>query len=255
VEACPRSFKTHKILAAVLLASNPSGVDAIAEQAAQSVALLDTLPDGLNDAAAYRLAGASYLLQDYRQADEKAVPLLLRCARIAEIERQQDLETQRARGNAAPESAATPNDDAYRLLSLAYLRLGQTEQALAQAAVARTREPMNPEVYRQLSRAFVANAQPDEAATALMEGVLLTSDQSLRSDLLELYRRGLDPQGCATTAGANGPVLNPSCGTVHRNLCKAAKEAIQLSLSGGRRDIAESLQQAAAGQLGCTGGE
>jgi tetratricopeptide (TPR) repeat protein len=215
------------------------------------VALLDSLPDRLNDAAAYRLAGAAYLLKDNRQADETALPLLLRCAHIAEIGRQQDLEAQAAHQNAAPVSVPNPNDDVYRLLSLAYLRLGQIQQARAQGAVARTREPMNPEVYRQLSSAFLAGGQPDEAATALMVGVLLTSDQSLRMDLLDLYRQGLDSQNCATMPGPSGLAINPSCEMVHRHICKAAAEAIQLSLNIGRQDIAESLRHSAAGQLGC----
>jgi tetratricopeptide (TPR) repeat protein len=223
------------------LASDPghSAVDAVLDQAAQSVALLDSLPDRLNDAAAFRLAGAAYLLKDNRQADEKAVPLLLRCERIA----------------ATDSAQANPNDDAYRLLSLAYLRIGQTEQAVAQAAVAGAREPMNPEVYRQVSGVFVASGRPDDAATALMEGVLLTSDQSLRLDLLDLYRHGLDSEGCATVPGPNGLAINPACAIVHRHLCKGTAEAIQVSLQIGRPDITESLQRGAAGQLGCASGK
>jgi hypothetical protein len=256
VQACPRSFKAHKTLAAALLASDPvhSNIDAVIDQASQSVALLDSLPDRMNDAAAYRLAGAAYLLKGNRLADEKAVPLLLRCAHIAEIGHQEDLEAQRAHRNATPSSAPNPNDDAHRLLSLAYLRLGQTGQALEQAALARTQEPMNPEVYRQLSNALLANSQPDEAATALIEGVFLTSDQSLRRDLLDLYRGGLDSKSCVTIPGPNGVAINPACEIVHRHLCKGAAEAIQLSLQIGRPDMAEALQRGAAGQLGCTGG-
>jgi hypothetical protein len=84
-----------------------------------------------------------------------------------------------------------------------------------------------------------------------MEGVLLTSDQSLRMDLLDLYRHGVDSQNCATVPGPNGLAINPSCAMVHRHICQAAAEAIQLSLTIGRRDIAESLRHSAAGQLGC----
>jgi tetratricopeptide (TPR) repeat protein len=251
VQTCPRSFKAHKILAAALLASH-SEIDAVVAQASQSVALLDGLPDGLNDAPTYRLAGVALLLKDDRQADEKAVPLLLRCARIVETGHQQDLETQRARGIAAPASAPNPDDDVYRLLSLAYLRLGQTQPALAQGAAARTREPMNPEAYRQLSLALRANGQPDEAAVVLIEGTLLTSDQSLRQDLLTLYREGLDSKGCATMPGPNGPAINPSCESVRRHICRAAAEAIDLSLKMGRPDIAASLRHGAPAQVGCS---
>jgi tetratricopeptide (TPR) repeat protein len=235
------------MLAAALLASDPghSAIDAVIEQASQSVALLDPLPDRLNDAAAYRLAGAAYLLKDNRQADERAIPLLLRCERIAAVQ------SAVSHGDSA---RANPNDDAYRLLSLAYLRIGQTAQSAAQAAVARDREPMNPEVYRQVASGLLASGRPDEAATALMEGVLLTEDQSLRAQLLDLYRHGLDSQGCAIVAGPNGQAINPSCEIVHRHLCKAAAGAIKASLIAGRADINQSLRRS-WGQLGCTSEE
>jgi tetratricopeptide (TPR) repeat protein len=237
VDASPRSFKSHKILAAALLASGTDSatVDAVVQQASQSVALLAGLPDNRSDAAAYRLAGAALLMQDTREADAQAIPLLQSCERIA-----------------AADPHGSPNDDAYRLLSLAYLRTGDTRRAMEQADVALAREPMNPEVYRQVSSAYIAGGQPDAAAVALMEGVLLTSDQSLRSDLLELYRQGLDTKGCATMAGPNGESINPGCDIVHRHLCKAAALAIQASLKMGRNDIHETLRRSAAEQLGCT---
>jgi hypothetical protein len=85
--------------------------------------------------------------------------------------------------------------------------------------------------------------------------VLLTSDQSLRSDLLELYRHGLDAKGCATMPGPNGDQINPGCEIVHQHLCKAATQAIAASLRIGRADIHESLRRSAAEQLGCTSQE
>ena len=242
VRSCPRSFKAHKTLAAALLSADPqhTNIDAVIGEAQQSVALLQGLPDRINDAAAYRLAGAAYLLKDNRAADEKALPLLLDCARIAE----------------ADEHAQhpNPNDDVYRLLSLDYLRLGNAPEALAQAKKAQAHEPMEAEAYRQLASSLSANAQRDEAAVALMEGFLLTQDQSLRQSVVQLYQEGLDTKGCATVAGPNGPALNPSCEVVRRHLCKAAAEAARTSQQAGRQDIAGTLQQNIL-QLGCAAGE
>ncbi len=243
VAASPRSFKTHKTLAAALLAADPghANIDAVIKQAAASVALLEGVPDRDSDAAAYRLAGAAYLLKNDRAADQRALPVLLRCVRIADAQP----------GAQHP----NPNDDAHRLLAIDYLRLGEQRQALAEARMARERDPLNPEAYRQLAAALAANAQPDEAAVTLMEGVFLTSDQSLRQEVLRLYREGLDPKGCATVNGPNGPAINPACQSVHRHLCRAAAEAIRVSLQIGRQDIAGPLEQGAIAQLACTQGE
>ena len=71
---------------------------------------------------------------------------------------------------------------------------------------------------------------------------------------MDLYRGGLDTKGCGIIDGPNGPTVNPGCEMVHQHLCKAAADAIQLSLTIGRQDMAESLRHGAAGQLGCTGG-
>jgi len=41
------------------------------------------------------------------------------------------------------------------------------------------------------------------------------------TELLDLYRGGVDSKGCAAMNGPHGPTLNPSCEIVMRDLCQA----------------------------------
>ena len=79
----------------------------------------------------------------------------------------------------------------------------------------------------------------------------MTSDLSLRQDLLSLYRQGLDSKGCATVPGPNGPAFNPSCEIVRQHTCAAVAATIPLYLRIQRRDLAEQLKDSASRDFGC----
>ena len=77
-----------------------------------------------------------------------------------------------------------------------------------------------------------------EAAAALMEGVVVTTDIGLRNELLRLYQSGVDTMGCATMPVQGNTALNPSCPIVQRHLCAAAvgidaEEWSGFALAGG----------------------
>jgi len=89
----------------------------------------------------------------------------------------------------------------------------------------------------------------------LMEGVLLTVDPGLRQAVIEMYRAGLDPHGCALLPGQDGrPALNPSCDTVHAHLCQASAAAIAVRVNANRTDLAEQIRAAAARDFRCQSG-
>ena len=66
---------------------------------------------------------------------------------------------------------------AYLLLSVAYVRLGDPAQAYGAIQQARTLDPLNPQMYRQLSAVLAQQGRNDEAEVALMQEKAITSLQ------------------------------------------------------------------------------
>jgi len=273
VRASPRSFKTHQILAEALYAADDShsNVDAVIDEGEKALAVLDALPDTQNMAEIYRLAGECYLIKGDRlqqqspressagspqsaEAFRRALGILQRGVAIQQAAREREMNRIRAEGKSQRLLGSSPNDDIYRLLSAVYLRLGDGDKAFDAAIEGRKYEPMKPEIYSQLGQVLMAAGQPEDAATALMEGMLVTSDMGLRQQLMELYRAGSGESGCAITNGPNGPAINPSCGLVHRNLCEASLDAIRIRLETGRRDLAVDLKKSFLNDYGCPSG-
>ncbi|MGA2269411.1 MAG: DUF1736 domain-containing protein [Bryobacteraceae bacterium] len=269
-QASPDSYKTHRSLAAALYDSDAShaNIDRAIAEAEKSVAILDSAPDWRNNAEAYRQASSYYMtkgdLLAGRGADgtsaatpeswrayRKALDLLLRSKSIVNATHERLAANERARGREAPQPDARLAE-LERSIAGARLKLNDPSQALAAASAALELDPLNSQTYRQLSASFLANGRADEAAVALVQGVIVTSDMSLRQVLLSLYRDGLDSQGCATIPGANGPAFNPSCEIVRRHTCAAAAATIPLYLRIQRQDLAEQLKDSASRDFGCS---
>lgn len=264
VRSAPLSFKAHKMLAVSLMESDPadSQIDRELDEARQSMALVDSLPDSRNDAAIYRLAATLYVKKgDGLQAhDSQGRPVNTAASTdayrhaLAAIERHIAILQAIARqhpdtvANAAPEFV-TP--EAGHLLSVVYERLGDTEKAMAAAAKARIADPLNPLMYRQLANVLLDAGHTDDAAAVLMEGMIVTQDMGIRSDLVKLYQSGIDTKGCALRQGPDGPAINPACPMVHAHLCSIAVDSIRVRLATGRKDIAEQLRRSFVNDYGC----
>jgi hypothetical protein len=253
LQAAPNSFKLHRTLASLLFSSSAgdTNLDRAIEEAEKTLSLLNSLPDAQNNPLAWRQAGAYYLRKgdsllettpdgrtvasaeskrDYRRALE----VLVRCAAIDKAVRDAYLQRAGKSLQIRPEVAQT-----HQLLSQTYLRLGDNEQAGVSAARALALHPGNAIAYRQIAFALTRANRNEEAATALFEGMFLTSDQTLTRELGDLFKRGLDPQGCALQEGGIDPVLNFACDAVHRHVCAAAPGVIEAEIQAGRPDLAE----------------
>jgi tetratricopeptide (TPR) repeat protein len=251
-EISPHSYKSHRALAAALYDSDAThaNIDRAIAEAEKSLAILDSVPDWRNNAEAYRQASSYYITKgdllaatpESSRAYQKALDLLLRSKTIV---------------TATYEHLATKQTDQSKLADLersisdTRLRLKDPSKALEAADTALELDPLNAQTYRQLSTSFLANGRADEAAVALVEGTIVTSDLSLRQDLLSLYRQGLDSKGCATVPGPNGPAFNPSCAIVRQHTCTAVAATIPLYLRIGRRDLAQQLKDSASRDFGC----
>ena len=172
VRSSPRSFKSHKLLAAALYESHGEIGGVIAE-AEQSLAILDPLPDAKNNADSYRRAAGYYLDKgDYRRSRE----LLQRAIQIVSA---MDWPAGLKRRSTA---------DLDRAMAGVRLRLGDSGSALDAARSALAAEPLAAGSYGQMAAALVAAGRAGDAAVLLMQGVLLTGDARLRQALVELYR-------------------------------------------------------------------
>jgi len=201
VPVSPNSFKLHRLLAASLFESDPahSNIDQVIAEQEKSAALLDSLPAQFSPADVYRQAGYYYLVkgdqvgehgltQSALAAYQRALEALLRCLSIDQVSRA----SYRSSGN--PITSALPEGDsqAYLLLSIAYLRLGDPVKAYEAVSKARALDPLNPQMYRQLSDVFLHQHRNDDAEVAAMQASAITSLQERKwQDAADLTDRVL----------------------------------------------------------------
>ena len=230
VQTSPRSFKFHRLLAAQLLADDPSRreTDRAVVEADRSVAILAPLPDDLDLPGPWNLAAVSHRVKgdtlsgDAARAQyEEAVRLALRSIAIDTASRKA-YDLRHRVESPVPARAA----DGYRTLASVYLHLGRAPEALAAAVQAQAIDPTNTGVYEEIADADLAQERGEDAAVALAEGMFASDDHNkLLAELLKLYQSGVDSKGCAVVAGPHGPTLNPSCEIVRRDLCEATIRA------------------------------
>ena len=260
-EASPNSYKSHMALATALYNSDAThaNIDRVIAEAEKSLAILESVPDWRNNFEAYSRASGFYITKgdslaapEGLPAYQKALELLLRSKTIMAANYERLVATERARGHEAPQRDQAKFAELERSISDAQLRLNDPSKALDAAANALEMDPLNAQRYRQLATSLLASGRADEAAVALVEGAFVTSDPTLRQDLLSLYQQGLDTKGCATVPGPNGPAINPSCEIVRRHTCAAAAATIPVYLRVGRRDLAELLKDSVSRDFGCS---
>jgi tetratricopeptide (TPR) repeat protein len=256
VETAPSSFKAHRGLAEAIYEADPAhaGLDRAVAEMEKSTAILASLPDARNDARTHREL-ASYYLEQGDAAGASALqhrtplpPTSVNAYRKAIAMAQRTLAILDA--SPAGQPHATASADAQRLLSAAYVRVGDNGPAIDAALRARALEPSNIVGHRQLAAALLSADRYEDAGIALMTGILLTNSPELRQQLIDIYQQGLDPLRCAVAATKDGPALNPGCPTVRRHLCAATADAIPLQIGTGRGDDAERLKTSAT-ELGC----
>jgi len=168
VRVSPNSFKLHRLLASSLFESDPvhSNIEQVLVEQEKSVALVASLPVLLTPPDVYRQAGFYYLVesdqlrahgvvQKSSASDQRALQALLRCISI--------------------DHEGDPQ--AYLLLSIAYLRLGDAVKAYEAVNKARALDPLNPEMYRQLSDVLQHQHHNDESNIAAVQASAITSLQ------------------------------------------------------------------------------
>ena len=163
----------------------------------------------------------------------------------------------RERIRAAGKNATIPLGTAkvYEQLSGIYLRLGDFPNAYDAAVHARLLEPAKVDNYIVIAQALAEQKQFQEAALVTMEALLASGDKNLMASLSGLYKTGIDSEGCAFQQTPQGPVLNPRCAPVHRDLCRASSEMMKLYRQGGQLEVVDAIRSKAIEQFGCLANE
>jgi tetratricopeptide (TPR) repeat protein len=261
VRAVPASYKAHRQLAGALYDADAdhARIGAAIAEASRAIAIIDPLPDAMNAGEMFLQAGQyqvekgeqawrtgepdlpSIVAPERRQPYLNAIPLLRRAEAIGQ-----------AQQHARPDEGFAPHyASVYRLLSVALLRVGDVQPALDAAVRARAIAPLEPDAYARVAEASLAVDRPDAAAIALTEGLMITAAQPFAEALLNLYRAGLDPDGCAVLAAGAGTTFDPRCPTVRRHVCAAAAEAVPMLRLVNQRERAERIRATAVGSFGC----
>ncbi|MCX6631662.1 MAG: DUF1736 domain-containing protein [Candidatus Solibacter sp.] len=252
VQTSPRSFKLHVLRATAMFSADPlhANIDRVVEEMDKSLAILHGLPDLRRAPETYYFAGVAYLAKgdrsqtagvgDFQTAYRRSRELLESCIQINNAyERQREARY----GKPAPGVVARTKPDAYLHLSMAYQRLGGMAGALRAAREAQRLAPLDFRMYRRRADLFLIRQQGDDAAVALIEGMLITSDLSLRSDLVRLYGSSTDPANCTLVPDPAGPAINQQCGIVREHMCAAAPGVLMALIDTGRRQEALETKQ------------
>jgi hypothetical protein len=254
VKVCPNSFKTHTSLAMALIVSKGAGLDRAVSEADRSLAILDPLPDQRNISAAYSNAGLCYRIKgDTLSAPQngywyrRSVDALLRGERIDAVHDQELRIENAAHGKKTARSGWIP---LYLELGRTYLRMAEPRKALEALTFGRTLRP-DPEFFDEMSAAYRALSDPQQAAITLMEGLGVDPTHTqFASELLDLYQR-TESQSCAIRNVGGAVSLDLDCPLVHSQLCTASRNVAVLYRQMGQRSMAVSTARSAINDLGC----
>ena len=260
LEASPNSFKLHRQMAALIYGEERTAenIRRGKEEAEKSVALIQELPDAQSTAEPYCLAAGYDFLEGElenagtsaglsREAIEaygKGIARAERCAAIDRALHAAYLAKLRP-GVIASEGDPQP----YLMLSSAYVRLSDTGKAVDAAHQALALYPRTAAGYLQVANVFMSRNLRDEAASALTEGLLLTSGSGLADAWATLYK---DTNGaCIAVETAAGRTINPQCGPFRSQVCALSTEVLKARLEMSRRDLAEEQRQEFEQVYGC----
>jgi hypothetical protein len=255
VRVAPDSFKTHGGLAEALYKSTPDrgNLDRVIAEKEKSLALIAAVPEPASAANPFREAAAYYL--EYGEWLDAHAPRAsgdVDAAYRKAMERANRYLSLTAGGGGG---SVKDRADMYLLVSTAAARLKDAGQAVQAARAAGALAPLNPAAYRATASAFLQANRGNDAAVELMAGFMITGELSLRTALVDLYRKGLDAAGCAVRNGPSGVVLDQNCAIVRRHLCAAALQAMDVHRRSGHLDLANQIQATTYGPNGCAEGQ
>ncbi len=131
----------------------------------------------------------------------------------------------------------------YLMLSATDQQEGLIDESILSARQAQAAGPMSTFVYLRLHELLTAAGRREEARSAVMEGLLLTSDPELEKALLADYATTPDRNQCAISYAAVMPEIDFSCASVRRLACEVSEAALQSARNAGLPDVEMRLKR------------
>ncbi len=252
LEASPNSFKLHRQMAALIYGEErtPENIRRGKDEAEKSVALIEDLPDPESTAEPFCLAAAYDFLEgelenpatsaslsgEAAAAYDKGIARAHRCAAIDKAVHAAYL-AKLPPGMLAPEGDPQP----YLMLSSAYIRLGDTGKAVGAAREALRLYPRSAAGYLQVANVFMNHSLREDAASALTEGLLLTSGAGLADALGTIYNYA--DGTCSVVETGAGHTMNPRCRPFRERVCALSADVLKARVEMSRRDLAEEQRR------------
>lgn len=250
VEAAPRSFRVHDMLASALVFQNPeSNLESALQEAEASWAIVEPLPPELSsDQPAQTLSALCRRKGDLlggpetpagRVWYEKALDLAQRSAEIAAVRRKLYDQAQLAHGRPLPVLAGY--EDVYANLGALYFALGRDSEALTAYHQALAEAPDRRDIYGQITQVYARAHDVEGMARTAIERVLLFGVTQQTADAMTAAFRALPDGACALAGPGSTAAIDFDCQAVKRNLCPAAAEVERVLRQGRRNPHPRSL--------------
>jgi protein O-mannosyl-transferase len=269
--SAPNSFKIHDNIGVWMAQADPSNSnrDGVIAEEEKSLAILDPVPNSLSTQYVHVNAGARYvekgdsLLRPGASGHDPITPaslaayqrglqILLRGAAIDKALDERHRAEQLRRGKIDSEIIPVGIPSLYYYLAVTYLRLGDSQHAYDAATYARLLSPDYSDAYHVMGDSLLLAHRDEDAAVALIQGLLISGDRKLFPLVQNIYNSGLDAKGCAFAQTAKGPTFNTSCEIVRTDICKASAELIKVLRQDHEEPLADEIKQRALTRTGCT---
>jgi protein O-mannosyl-transferase len=254
VQVVPASFRAHYNLAQQYLEQpGGAGLERAVPELERAIAIMQPLPDEDRVPAVYSNAALCYRRLGDRAAgaeDPQANPWYrksLETYLLAQrIDRANIQAARRANGGAGRPSSYAGGPQIYLGLGRLYMRLHQPDKALPVLDAGHRIKPQL-EFFEEMSAAYHATGDDEQAALSLMAGFLGNpNDPRAAAEMAQFYRQTA-PQSCAL----NPSGLNLACPLVRGHLCAAARNLVVLYRQIEWNAQAEALKQIVTGAAGC----
>jgi hypothetical protein len=227
VPNAPRSARLHEMLAASLYEQDPvRNLDAAIASGEAAWEILRVLPVGeiyqqtpARLGAYYRLKGDAVGPPASREWYQKSAAVLERAREVSQaIEKAYD-QAQLSHGK--PLATRLAYQPVYADLGMAYMRLGRYTDAVGALRYGREVDPRTPALYDLLAAAYTAQGEPQSAAAALLEKILLLgATPEALGQVAGVYGEG----SCAIERGSGWMRLNEACPRIQADLCAAYRD-------------------------------